>query len=73
MTDVTHVSDADRRAMARQAAALTALDTGEAGDDATRQSMIDQADEDRKRHGLDPLKTEPEFHRKAVERGLVRR
>ena len=73
MTNVTHVSDADRRAMARQAVALAMLDIGEAGDDATRQSMLDQADDDRERHGLDPLKTESEFHRKAVERGLVRR
>lgn len=73
MTVVTPVSDADRRAMARQAAALVGLDTGESGDDATRQAMIDRADADRERHGLDPLKTEPELHRKAVERGLVRR
>ena len=73
MGDVTAVSDADRRAMARQAAALAMLDTGETGDDATRQAMIDRADADRQRHGLDPLKTEPELHRKAVERGLVRR
>ena len=73
MGDVTAVSDADRRAMARQAAALGMFDTGEAGDDATRQAMIDRADADRQRHWLDPLKTEPELHRKAVERGLVRR
>jgi hypothetical protein len=73
MVDVTAVSDADRRAMARQAAALAMFDTGEAGDDATRQAMIEQADADRQRRGLDPLKTEPELHRKAVERGLVRR
>ncbi|MTA11400.1 MAG: hypothetical protein F2534_02250 [Actinobacteria bacterium] len=70
---MTSVSPADRRAMARQAAALATFDTGEIGDDATRQSMIDRADTDRERHGLDPLKTEPELHRKAVERGLVRR
>lgn len=73
MADVTSVSAADRRAMARQAAALATFDTGEVGDATTRQSMIDRADDDRERHGLDSLKTEPEFHRKAVERGLVRR
>lgn len=73
MTGVTSVSDADRRAMARQAAALAAIDTAEPGDDTTRQTMIDRADSDRARHGFDPLKTEPELHRKAVERGLVRR
>ena len=73
MSIVSTVSDADRRAMARQAAALAAFDTGETGDDAARQAMIDRADADRVRHGLDPLKTEPELHRKAVERGRVRR
>jgi hypothetical protein len=51
---VTTVSDADRHAMARQAAALAALDTGEAGDYATRQAMIDRADADRQLRGLDP-------------------
>jgi hypothetical protein len=32
-----------------------------------------EANADRRRHGLEELKTESEFHRKAVARGLVRR
>jgi hypothetical protein len=34
---------------------------------------VDAADAHRARHGLPPLKTEVELHRKAVERGLIRR
>lgn len=63
----------DRRRMNRQAEALQMLETLEPGDDAQRALAIDEANEDRRLHGLDELKTEGEFHRKAVERGLVRR
>ncbi|MGA0878346.1 MAG: hypothetical protein ACO3SP_04445 [Ilumatobacteraceae bacterium] len=67
------VSPDDRRRMNRQAAALRALETSEAGDDEQRVAAIVEANEDRRRHGLDELKTEGEFHRKAVERGFIRR
>lgn len=67
------VSPDDRRRMNRQAAALQGLEISEAGDDEQRDTAIDEANADRRRHGLDELKTETEFHRKAVERGLVRR
>ena len=67
------VSPDDRRRMSRQADALQSLETSEAGDDAHRALAVDEANADRRRLGLDELKTEGEFHRKAVERGLVRR
>lgn len=57
--------------MARQAGALDALVTSEPGTAADRQHAIDAADADRVRAGRAPLKTESEFHRKAVERGLI--
>jgi hypothetical protein len=43
----------------------------EAGDDQQRAVAIDEANADRRRHGLDEMKTETEFHRKAAERGLT--
>jgi hypothetical protein len=67
------VSDRDRQAMARQARALAQLERDEGGDDATRDSALAAADRDREAMGLPPLKTEVEFHRKAVERGLISR
>lgn len=59
--------------MARQAAALAEFSCDLAGDDVQREMVIEAADRDRARLGLPPLKTECEMHRKAVERGLVRR
>jgi hypothetical protein len=59
--------------MNRQADALKMLETLEPGDDAQRALAVDEANADRRRYGLDELKTEGEFHRKAVERGLIRR
>lgn len=67
------VSDRDRRAMARQVAALAETHCAESGADAAREAAIAAADRDREELGLPPLKTEVEFHRKAVERGLIRR
>lgn len=72
IADVARVTDDDRRIMARQAEALATLATSAPGTDADRQEAIDAADADRARAGRPPLKTESEFHRKAVERGLVR-
>jgi len=65
------VSDRDRKAMARQMDALAQLECGEPGDEAQRDAAITGADRDREAMGLPPLKTEVEFHRKAVERGLI--
>ena len=55
--------------MARQAAALQALDTQESGDEDQRA----EANAERASAGVGELKTEGEFHRKAVALGLVRR
>ena len=70
---MARVTDDDRRIAARLAAAQVDLATSGSGTDADRQAAIDAADADRVRAGRPPLKTESEFHRKAVERGLVRR
>lgn len=67
------VSAEDRRRMARQAAALQALDTQESGDEDQRAEAIAEANAERASAGVDELKTEGEFHRKAVALGLVRR
>jgi len=67
------VSEEDRRSMARQAAALQALETVDTGDEEQRERAIEAANADRVLAGLDELKTEVEFHRKAVALGLVRR
>ena len=70
---VRGVSADDRRKMARQAAALRDLETSDAGDETQRVSAIESANLDRRKAGLDELKTEGEFHRKAVALGLIRR
>lgn len=70
---MAEVSEKDRRAMARQAVALAECDNDEPGDDASRHAVVDAADAHRAELGLPPLKTEVEMHRKAVERGLIRR
>lgn len=67
------VSAEDRRKMARQAAALREFETTDPGDETQRARSIDDADFDRRNIGLDELKTESEFHRKAMALGLVRR
>ena len=67
------VSAEDRRRMARQAAALQALDTQESGDEDQRAEAIAEANAERASAGVGELKTEGEFHRKAVALGLVRR
>lgn len=63
----------DRAIMARQAAALREIETDEPGEDLQRIEAIEAANRDRTRRGLEELKTEGEFHRKAVALGLVSR
>lgn len=63
----------DRAIMARQAAALREIESDEPGEDSQRNNAIEAANADRVRRGLEELKTEGEFHRKAVARGLVSR
>lgn len=69
------VSPADRRAMERQAAALssTELDASEEGDDGWRAGLAVWVDEQRERIGVAPIKTEIEFYRRARALGLRRR
>jgi ubiquitin len=57
--------------MRRQGEALARVECYETGDELLRQAAIADADRDRAEWGLPPLKTEVEFHRKAVERGLI--
>lgn len=59
--------------MKRQAEALAFAELTEPGDEASRLEAIEAADRARAELGLPPLKTEVEFHRKALERGLIRR
>ena len=59
--------------MERQGASLREFETDEPGDDAQRAEAIDDANADRLRQGRGEVKTEVEFHRKAVALGLVRR
>jgi hypothetical protein len=66
------VSAEDRRRMARQAEALQAFDTQEPGDEDQRAEAIAEANAEGAAIGLDELKTEGEFHRKAA-LGLIRR
>ena len=66
-------SDDDRAAMRRQARALATIECDEPGSDESRHEAIAAADRERARNGQPPLKTEVEMHRKAVQRGLVRR
>ena len=67
------VSPDDRRRMKRQAEALQEFESSHPGDDEQRAQAIAEANTHRRSLGLDELKSEVEFHRKAVERGLVRR
>lgn len=67
------MNEHDKRAMSRQAAALSDFEISEAGTDEQREEAINRANAERARLGIDELKTESEFHRKAVERGLISR
>lgn len=70
---MAEVGAQDRRALRRQSAALSSSECAAEGDDETLRLAIESADRDRRAHGLPPLKTEVEFHRNAVERGLISR
>lgn len=68
-------SDADRATMDRQARALAELelDRDDDGDDDWRRALVTWADSERRRLGIEPLKTETELHRRARALGLLRR
>jgi hypothetical protein len=67
------VSPADRRRFARQAAALAGAETEDEGTPEQRAQRIAAADAWRGKHGIEALSTEPELHRLARDRGLLRR
>ena len=67
------VSDADWTVLARHAAALREIETDDEGTAEWRARRIEEADADRTRHRIPPLKTEPELHRRARDLGLLRR
>jgi hypothetical protein len=69
----SRVSDADRSAMARQAAAWAGGDTADEGTPEWRAEAIRRIDADRARQGIEELDTEPELHRRARDLGLLRR
>lgn len=67
------VSERDRATFARQVAALEAGANDDEGAPAWRAAAIERINEDRARHGIDELDTEPELHRRARDLGLLRR
>jgi hypothetical protein len=67
------VSDADKAAFDRQVRALETARRDDEGTPEGRQRRIEEADADRAAHGIPPLKTEPELHRRARDLGLLRR
>jgi hypothetical protein len=73
MADDAAVSESDRRALARQADALATAETDDEGTAESRAARIAEVDAWRADHGIEPLSTEPELHRLARDRGLLRR
>jgi hypothetical protein len=71
--DEPRVTAADRRALARQTQALAAVETDDEGTPEQRAARIAEVDSWRAEHDIDPLATEPELHRRARDRGLLRR
>ena len=67
------VSDADRRAMQRQARALASIESDDEGSADWRQEWIERLDVERQHIGVAPLKTEGELHRRARALGLLDR
>ncbi|HVA75837.1 MAG TPA: hypothetical protein VNF71_14865 [Acidimicrobiales bacterium] len=67
------VSSEDREAFDRQVSALATAESTDEGTADSRARRIADADADRARLGIPPLKTEPELHRLARDLGLLRR
>jgi hypothetical protein len=67
------VSPEDRRRFERQVAALRDGETEDEGTPASRAAAIEDADRWRAEHGIPPLDTEAELHRRARDLGLLRR
>lgn len=67
------VSDGDRRAFERQVAALRTAEHDDEGSLEWRHALHVALDAERKRIGVDKLKTEGELHRRARSLGLLDR
>ena len=67
------VSEHDRAAQRRQAAALDLAPHDDPGTPAWRAELFARVDAERRAAGRPELDTEPELHRRAVALGLVRR
>jgi hypothetical protein len=65
------VSDEERRAFERQAAALRSAETDDEGTLAFRHQLIEWANAERERRGIEPLLTEGEIHWRARTIGLL--
>jgi hypothetical protein len=65
------VSDEERRAFERQAAALDAAESDDEGTLAFRHELIEWANAERARRGIEPLQTEGEIHWRARALGLL--
>ena len=72
-SDGPEVSADDRRRLARQGAALDRHPHDDEGSAAERARRIEEVDAWRAEHDIEPLATEPELHRLARDRGLLRR
>ncbi|CAN5537123.1 hypothetical protein BH23ACT3_BH23ACT3_23100 [soil metagenome] len=62
----------DTSSMERQASALAELDNHDEGADQWRADLVAWADAERRRLGIEPLKTETELYRRARALGLLR-
>jgi hypothetical protein len=58
--------------MERQRRALAELENDDEGSDAWRDDLVAWADAERRRIGIEPLKTETELYRRARALGLLR-
>lgn len=67
------VTAEDRARFARQVSALQPAESDDEGTPGWRAQRIEEIDAYRAAHGIPPLKTEPELHRRARDLGLLRR
>ena len=65
------VTDRERWAFERQVAALRSAETDDEGSLAFRYELIEWANAERARRGIEPLQTEGEIHRRARALGLL--
>ncbi len=66
------VTDREKAAFSPQVDAVGKMETDDEGTPEWRARRIEEANSARARHGVSPLKTEPELHRRARDLGLLR-